>query len=176
VVWLTGIPSSGKTTIATAVDQELSRRGHRTCCLDGDLLRAGLNADLGYSVKDREESIRRMAEVAKLMTGTGAIVIVAMVSPLRSARERARQLFGPKEFVEVHVDTPIEVAERRDRKGLYRLARRGELTDMTGVDAPYEAPQRPELRLDTTKLAPHDAALAVIQALEWMGRLTPPAG
>ena len=175
MVWLTGIPSSGKSTIAAAVDQELSRRGHRTCSLDGDVVRAGLNADLGYSAEDREEAIRRMAEVAKLITGTGAIVVVAMVSPLRAARERARQLFGPKEFIEVHVDTPIEVAESRDPKGLYRRARRGELRDMTGVDAAYEAPERPELRLDTTKLSPQESALAVVQALEWMGRLTPPA-
>lgn len=165
VVWLTGLSGAGKSTIANLVEQALLARGLHTYLLDGDNVRHGLNRDLGFSDQDRAENIRRVAEVAKLMVDAGLIVITAFISPFRAERELARQLVAGGEFLEVHVDTPLALAEQRDVKGLYRKARRGELKGFTGIDAPYEAPERPELRIDTRHGRAEDGAAAVLDLL-----------
>ncbi|MBJ2156428.1 adenylyl-sulfate kinase [Variovorax sp. IB41] len=165
VVWLTGISGAGKTTIARKVETRLRALGKHTVLLDGDDLRLGLNRDLGFSDADRMESTRRVAEVAKLMSAADLVVIVALISPFRSARAMARSLFPAGAFFEIHVDTPIEIAEVRDPKFLYRKARRGEIADFTGIDSPYEAPVQPELRLDGTHPSPDALADQVIELL-----------
>ena len=165
VVWLTGISGAGKTTIARKVEARLRALGKHTVLLDGDDMRLGLNRDLGFSDADRMESTRRVAEVAKLMSAAGLVVIVALISPFRSARAMARSLFPAGAFFEIHVDTPIEIAESRDPKLLYRKARRGEIADFTGIDSPYEAPVQPELRLDGTHPSPDALADQVIELL-----------
>jgi bifunctional enzyme CysN/CysC len=175
VLWFTGLSGAGKSTIANLVEGELHRRGHHTYMLDGDNVRHGLNADLGFTEADRVENIRRVAEVSKLMVDAGLIVLVSFISPFRAERQMARSLLEAREFMEIHIDTPLSVAEDRDPKGLYRKARRGELVNFTGIDSPYEPPDRPEMRLDTTQLSPRDAARAVIDMLEEWGRLTPPS-
>ena len=148
-LWFTGLSGSGKSTIANLVDKRLVAGGHHTYLLDGDNIRHGLNRDLGFSDEDRVENIRRVAEVARLMVDAGLIVLVSFISPFRSERRLARELFAPGEFVEIFVDTPLEVAEGRDVKGLYAKARAGELPNFTGIDSPYEPPQNAELVLDT---------------------------
>ncbi len=148
-IWLTGLSGAGKSTIAQSLEQQLRARGLHTCLLDGDLLRLGLSRDLGFTQADRAENIRRTAEVAKLMRDAGLIVLVALISPLRLERQRARELFAQGEFCEVFVDTPLAECERRDPKGLYAKARRGELKNFTGIDSAYEAPLNPELHLQT---------------------------
>lgn len=165
VVWLTGLSGAGKSTIANLVEQRLHESGRHTYLLDGDNLRHGLNSDLGFTAADRVENIRRTAEVASLMVDAGLIVIVALISPFIRERAMARSLVGDGEFFEIHVDVPVHVAESRDPKGLYAKARRGELRNFTGIDAPYEAPTAPELRLDTTSLTPDEAAAEVIALL-----------
>ncbi|MEE4300354.1 MAG: sulfate adenylyltransferase subunit CysN [Pseudomonadales bacterium] len=150
VIWFTGLSGSGKSTIANALEQALHERGVRTYILDGDNVRHGLNKDLGFSDADRVENIRRIAEVARLMVDAGVVVLTAFISPFRAERELARSLFGAGEFVEVFVDTPLDVVEKRDPKGLYGKARRGEIPNFTGIDSPYEAPESPEFRVDTT--------------------------
>ena len=162
VIWLTGLSGAGKSTIANLVDQRLHEAGCHTYLLDGDNLRHGLNQDLGFSAVDRVENIRRTAEVAKLMVDAGLIVIAALISPFARERELARSLVAEGEFFEIHVDVPVHIAEERDPKGLYAKARRGELRNFTGIDAPYEAPTAPDLRLDTTSLTPEEAASEVI--------------
>jgi len=149
-VWFTGLSGSGKSTIANLVEKRLLALGHHTYLLDGDNVRHGLNKDLGFTDEDRVENLRRVAEVAKLMTDAGLIVLVSFISPFRAERRAARALFAEDEFIEVFVSTPLAVAEQRDIKGLYAKARRGELPHFTGIDSPYEAPEAPELRLDTT--------------------------
>jgi adenylyl-sulfate kinase len=166
VIWLTGIPAAGKSTIANALEIELHRRGRHTYLLDGDRLRRGLNADLGFSDADRNENVRRVAEVARLMADAGLIVIVALISPFRAARAAARARFEPSEFIEVFVDTPPDVAEQRDPKGQYRAARRHELSDFTSIDSPYEPPDAPELRIDTTRMSAAEAAAQLLALLE----------
>ena len=166
VIWLTGRPGAGKSTIANLVEIDLHARGKHTYVLDGDNVRDGLNRDLGFSDSDRVENIRRVAEVSNLMLDAGLIVIVAFISPFRLGREMARSLFGDDEFVEVYVDAPLSVAEERDPKGLYKKARRGDVKDFTGVDSPYEPPERPELRIDTVSLSPEESAALLISALE----------
>jgi bifunctional enzyme CysN/CysC len=166
VLWFTGLSGAGKSTLANIVETELHRRGHQTYLLDGDNVRHGLNRDLGFTEADRVENIRRVAEVAKLMVDAGLIVLVSFISPFRSERQMARALFAEGEFIEVFVDTPLEVAEERDPKGLYKKARRGELANFTGIDSPYEAPEHPEIRVDTTTSTPDLAAGAVIALLE----------
>ena len=171
VVWLTGISGAGKSTVARQVEARLRARGRPTVLLDGDDMRLGLNRVLGFSDADRMESTRRVAEVARLMTAAGLTVIVALISPFRSARELARSRVPAGTFFEVHVDTPIEIAEARDPKSLYRKARRGEITDFTGIDSTYEAPERPQLRLDGAHVLPDALADQVIELLHGAGFL-----
>jgi bifunctional enzyme CysN/CysC len=165
VLWLTGLSGAGKSAIANLVAKKLYARGRHAYLLDGDNVRHGLNRDLGFTDADRVENIRRVAEVAKLMVDAGLIVITAFISPFRTEREMARRLFEAGEFVEIHVDAPLAVAEARDVKGLYAKARRGELPHFTGIDSPYEAPEAPELRLDTGVEAPARLADQVVAAL-----------
>jgi len=162
VLWFTGLSGAGKSTIADLVEQELHRRGCQTMSLDGDNLRHGLCRDLGFGDADRAENIRRVAEVARLMTDAGLIVLVSLISPFREDRDQARALLPPEEFVEIFVDTPLTECERRDRKGLYRRARAGEIVNFTGVDGPYEAPQEPELHLRFGEGEPIDQAARVV--------------
>lgn len=164
-VWFTGLSGAGKSTIANLADKGLHARGYHTFVLDGDNVRHGLNKDLGFTDEDRVENIRRVAEVAKLMTDAGLVVLVSFISPFRAERQMARELFGPGEFVEVHVDTPLAVAEQRDVKGLYAKARAGKIPNFTGIDSPYEAPESPELRLDTTDESPAVLAERLIDYL-----------
>ena len=166
VLWLTGLSGAGKSTIADRLEQKLQELDRYTYLLDGDNVRHGLNKDLGFTDQDRVENIRRIAEVARLMVDAGLIVIVSFISPFRSEREMARALVEEGEFVEIHVDTPLEVCEARDPKGLYAKARKGDLANFTGVDSPYEAPQDPELRINTTQLSVDEAADMVIAYLE----------
>lgn len=169
VVWFTGLSGAGKSTIAELLDRELHALGRHVYVLDGDRLRQGLNRDLGFSVADRDENVRRVAEVARLMADAGLIVLVALISPLRAERELARARIGDADFVEVHVDTPLTVAEARDVKGLYGRARRGELKNFTGIDSPYEAPLAPALRIDTTACSAQDAARQLLDLLRHRG-------
>ena len=166
VLWLTGLSGAGKSTIANRIEKKLTAAGRHTYLLDGDNVRHGLNKDLGFTAQDRVENIRRVAEVSRLMVDAGLIVLVSFISPFRSERRMARELFAPGEFFEVFVDTPLAEAERRDVKGLYRKARRGELKNFTGIDSPYEAPENPELRIDTTTLSPEQAADRIVAHLE----------
>ena len=165
VIWLTGISGAGKSTIANLVEKKLLRMNRHTFLLDGDNIRHGLNKDLGFTDADRVENIRRVGEVAKLMTDAGLIVITAFISPFRAERDMVRQMMCPGEFFEVHVDTPVQVAEQRDVKGLYKKARAGQLKNFTGVDSPYEAPTAPEMHVDTTKMSPEEAAEAIVKRL-----------
>lgn len=165
VLWLTGLSGSGKSTIANVLEQKLARMNRHTLLLDGDNVRHGLNKDLGFTEADRVENIRRVGEVAKLMTDAGLIVITAFISPFRSERDMVRAMMQPGEFVEVFVDTPLEVAEARDVKGLYAKARAGQLKNFTGIDSPYEAPENAEIRIDTTDMSPSEAADVIIARL-----------
>jgi bifunctional enzyme CysN/CysC len=169
VVWFTGLSGAGKSTIANIVEKKLHAMGRHTFLLDGDNVRHGLNKDLGFTEADRVENIRRVAEVAKLMLDAGLIVLVSFISPFRAERRLARDLVAQGEFCEVFVDAPLEVAEQRDRKGLYKKARRGELKNFTGIDSPYEPPEHAEIRIDTTARAAEDAADAIVAHLSRMG-------
>ena len=171
VLWFTGLSGAGKSTIANRVEQKLLALGHHSYLLDGDNVRHGLNRDLGFTAADRVENIRRVAEVARLMVDAGLIVLMAFISPFRAERHMARGLLAEGEFVEIHVDTPLEVAEQRDMKGLYRKARAGQLKNFTGIDSPYEPPESPELRLNTLTLSAEEAAQRVIQYLQRAGSL-----
>jgi bifunctional enzyme CysN/CysC len=171
VLWLTGLSGAGKSTIANLVETELHRRGLHTYLLAGDNVRHGLSKDLGFTDADRVENVRRVAEVARMMADAGLIVIVSFISPFRSERRMARSLMEEGEFLEVFVDTPLEVAESRDRKGLYAKARRGEIVNFTGVDSPYEAPEQPEVHLDTTAEPAEGSAQRVLDALAERGLL-----
>ena len=165
VLWMTGLSGSGKSTIANIVEKKLARMNRHTFLLDGDNVRHGLNKDLGFTDADRVENIRRVGEVAKLMTDAGLIVITAFISPFREERDMVRGMMAPGEFVEVFVDTPLEVAEERDVKGLYAKARAGDLKNFTGIDSPYEAPESAEIRIDTTAMTPEEAADLIIAKL-----------
>lgn len=148
-VWLTGLSAAGKSTIAAALERQLIDSATACYMLDGDNVRAGINRDLGFGPEDRRENIRRIAEIARLMNDAGLVVITAFISPYRADRQMASEIIGADRFIEVHIDAPLEVCERRDPKGLYRKARRGELPDFTGVTAPYEAPRNPDMVLAT---------------------------
>ena len=169
VIWFTGLSGAGKSTIANLVEKRLHALGKHTYLLDGDNVRHGLNKDLGFTDADRVENIRRVAEVARLMVDAGLIVLVSFISPFRSERRMARDLVREGEFLEVFVHAPLEVAEKRDPKGLYKKARRGELGNFTGVDSPYETPEHPDVRLDTTRLSAEDGASAILQHLARVG-------
>ena len=163
VLWMTGLSGSGKSTIANAVELKLAQMNRHTFLLDGDNVRHGLNKDLGFTDADRIENIRRVGEVAKLMTDAGLIVITAFISPFRSEREMVRNMMAPGEFIEVFIDTPLPVAEKRDVKGLYAKARTGQLKNFTGIDSPYEAPETPEIHIDTTQLTIDEAAQIIFE-------------
>lgn len=165
VLWFTGLSGAGKSTIANLLEKKLYAQGKHTYLLDGDNIRHGLSKDLGFTAADRVENIRRVAEVAKLMVDAGLIVLVAFISPFRSERALARSLFAPGEFLEIFVDTPVAEAERRDPKGLYKKARAKQLKNFTGIDSPYEPPESPELRLDTTTLSAEESAQQILQRL-----------
>jgi bifunctional enzyme CysN/CysC len=171
ILWFTGLSGAGKSTIANLVEKQLHADGRQTYLLDGDNVRHGLNKDLGFTDEDRVENIRRVAEVARLMVDAGLIVMVSFISPFRSERRMARALVEAGEFIEVFVDAPLAQAEARDVKGLYKKARRGELKNFTGIDSPYEAPEKPELHLDTAQLTPEAAALRVIKYLREAGNI-----
>jgi bifunctional enzyme CysN/CysC len=165
VLWFTGLSGSGKSTIANLVEKKLHRMNRHTFLLDGDNVRHGLNKDLGFTEADRIENIRRVGEVAKLMADAGLIVITAFISPFRAEREMVRAMLPEGEFLEIFIDTPIEEAERRDVKGLYKKARSGALKNFTGIDSPYEAPDNPQVRIDTTQLTPQQAADLIVDTL-----------
>jgi len=165
LLWFTGLSGSGKSTIANLVEKKLFRMNRHTFLLDGDNVRHGLNKDLGFTEADRIENIRRVGEVSKLMTDAGLIVVTAFISPFRAEREMVRGMLPEGEFLEVFIDTPLEVAEERDVKGLYKKARAGELKNFTGIDSPYEAPESPEIRIDTTSMSPDEAAAFIVERL-----------
>ena len=165
VLWLTGLSGAGKSTIANLVERKLARMNRHTFLLDGDNVRHGLNKDLGFTDADRVENIRRVGEVARLMADAGLIVVTAFISPFRAEREMVRAMLPAGEFFEIHVDTPLAEAERRDVKGLYAKARSGQLKNFTGVDSPYEPPEHPELRIDTTTMTAEEAAERIVRRL-----------
>ena len=165
VLWFTGLSGAGKSTIANLVEKKLCLLGRHTFLLDGDNVRHGLNRDLGFTDADRVENIRRVGEVSRLMTDAGLIVITAFISPFRAERKMVREMIAPGEFFEIFIDTPLAAAERRDVKGLYKKARAGELKHFTGIDSPYEAPEAPEMRIDTTSLSPEQAADLIVERL-----------
>ncbi len=170
-LWLTGLPSAGKTTIGKVLVDRLTQRGWFTELLDGDEIRKGLSADLGFDRASREAHAGRVAFVAKLLARNGAIPIVALISPYRSSRARARETIG--RFVEIYVNTPLTVCEERDVKGLYKRARAGEIREMTGVDDPYEVPEKPEIVVDAVRLTPQQSADHILGELSRLGFLPP---
>ncbi len=172
-IWFTGLPSSGKSTIAFTLEHALIARGHLSYVLDGDNIRHGLNKNLGFSPADRNENIRRIGEVARLFADAGLLTCTSFISPYRADRDQARQIHAAAglPFIEVFVQTPVELCEQRDPKGLYKKARAGELKEFTGVSAPYEEPLKPEIVLNTAELSPTDAAGRVLAYLEETGLL-----
>lgn len=172
MLWFTGLSGSGKSTVAVALERELHRRGRLCRLLDGDNIRTGINAGLGFSADDRRENIRRIAEVGKLFVDTGIITLAAFVSPTEELRTLARDIIGAADFKEIFVATPLEECERRDVKGLYARARRGEVKNFTGISAPFEAPQNPALVLDTTDTPVEESVGKVLALLEEAGVLT----
>ena len=162
MLWFTGLSGSGKSTIANEVEKKLALMNRHTFLLDGDNVRHGLNKDLGFTESDRIENIRRIGEVAKLMTDAGLIVLTAFISPVSRRAAMVRDMITGGEFIEIFVDTPLEVAEARDVKGLYKKAREGKLKNFTGIDSPYEAPEDPEIRVNTVDMSPEEAADFII--------------
>ena len=172
ILWFTGLSGSGKSTVANALEGALFELGHHTYLLDGDNVRHGLNKDLGFSAEDRVENIRRIGEVAKLFVDAGAIVMTAFISPYRPDRALVRDLMEEGEFLEVFVDTPLEVCEQRDPKGLYKKARAGEIKNFTGIDDPYEAPENPEVTVYTADSSVEESATTLIAELQRLGYLS----
>lgn len=165
MVWMTGLSGSGKSTVALGVERELHKRGLLCRLLDGDNIRDGINRGLGFSPEDRRENIRRIAEVGKLMVDTGIITLACFVSPTEEIREMARNIIGEKDFFEVYLSTPLSECERRDVKGLYARARRGEVKDFTGISAPFEAPEHPALAIDTTTTPLQENVMKVVEMI-----------
>ena len=163
MIWFTGLSGSGKSTIAIALERELQKRGLLCRILDGDNIRSGINNNLGFSAEDRIENIRRIAEIGKLFVDTGIITIAAFISPNNDIREMAANIIGKEDFMEIYVSTPIEECERRDVKGLYAKARKGEIKNFTGISAPFEAPQHPALSLDTSKLSVEESVNKLLE-------------
>ena len=170
-VWLTGLSGSGKSTIAVGSEKALLERGRHAYVLDGDNIRHGLNKNLGFSTADRTENIRRIGEVAKLFTDAGVIVMTSFISPYRADRDAVRAIMGKGDFVEVHVEASVETCEGRDVKGLYKKARAGEIPEFTGISAPYEAPERPELVLDTQRQSVEESVATLVAYLDKQGYL-----
>ena len=166
IIWFTGLSGSGKSTLAHAVEEELHQAGCRTFVFDGDNVRHGLCANLGFSAEDRHENIRRIGEMAKLFIEAGVIAMTAFISPFKSDRERVRALVSEKDFIEIYCDSPLAVCEERDVKGLYQKARRGEIKNYTGISAPYEKPEHPELILDTAGKSIEENVARVLDLLE----------
>lgn len=162
-IWLTGLSGAGKSTLANKLEWELNRTGKHTYLLDGDNIRHGLCQDLGMSATDRQENIRRVGEVAHLMVDAGLIVIAAFISPSQADRNELKRRFAAGDFVEVHVSTPLKVCEARDPKGLYKKARRGEITNFTGISAPYEDPSHPDISIDTSKVSMQDSISSILR-------------
>ncbi len=171
-IWLTGLSGSGKSTLAVAAEKALSDRGKHTYILDGDNVRMGLNNNLGFSPEDRTENIRRIGEVAKLFTDAGTLVFSSFISPYRADRDAVREVLGEGDFVEVHVSASLEVCESRDIKGLYAKARKGEIPEFTGISAPYEAPERPELVVDTGNQTLEQSVAVLVEYLDKSGYLS----
>jgi adenylylsulfate kinase len=171
VLWFTGLPSSGKSTIASEVEYQLNSKGIRTYLLDGDNVRHGLNSNLGFSPEDREENIRRIGEVAKLFVDSGVITFVAFISPYRKDRERARSILEDGEFIEVYVKCPVAVCEQRDPKGFYEKAKKGEIKEFTGISAPYEEPLDPEIVLETDRISVKESVKKIIDYLGIRGMI-----
>lgn len=166
IVWFTGLSGAGKSTIMDIVEARLAQLGAHTYALDGDNLRFGLNQDLGFSDEDRAENVRRAGEVARLMLDAGLIVLCAFISPFRADRDRLRGQVGPQEFIEVFVDAPLDVCMERDPKGIYAKARAGQITKVTGIDSPYEMPERPDIHLKTAEATPEALADQVVERLK----------
>lgn len=175
-IWLTGLSGSGKSTVAVAAEAELVRRGRLAYVLDGDNVRHGLNKNLGFSPEDRTENIRRIGEVAKLFTDTGVIVFTAFISPYRADRDQVRELFEAGDFVEVYMDADVATCEERDPKGLYKKARAGEIPEFTGISAPYEEPEKPELVVSTKGRSVEESVALLVDYLEEKGFLASPEG
>jgi adenylylsulfate kinase len=167
LIWFTGLSGSGKTTLATLLEQHLRGLGFNCCLLDGDVVRKGLNKDLGFSDADRRENLRRIAEVSKLMINSGLVVIAAFVSPYEADRAMVREIVGASDFIEVFVDCPIEVCERRDTKGHYKKVRAGEIKNFTGIDAPYERPTNPDIILKTDQFSVDESLKFLISKLPY---------
>lgn len=165
MLWFTGLSGSGKSTVAIALERELHRRGLLCRILDGDNIRSGINSNLGFSADDRRENIRRIAEVSKLFVDTGIITLAAFISPTEELRRLAADIIGKEDFKEIYISTPLAECERRDVKGLYARARRGEVKDFTGISAPFEAPESPALKLDTSVLSVEESVAALVQLL-----------
>jgi bifunctional enzyme CysN/CysC len=171
IVWFTGLSGAGKSTIMNIVEARLAQVGAHTYALDGDNLRFGLNQDLGFSDEDREENVRRAGEVARLMLDAGLIVLCAFISPFRAGRERLRAQVGANEFIEVFVDAPLEVCMKRDPKGIYAKARASQISKVTGIDSPYELPERPDIHLKTAEATPEALAKEVVERLKSLGTI-----
>jgi adenylylsulfate kinase len=166
VLWFTGLSGSGKSTIANAVEQQLFESGFKTYTLDGDNIRQGINKGLSFTAEDRAENLRRIAEVAKLFVDSGQICMAAFVSPTRADRKIVKDIIGEKDFIEIFVDTPLEVCEQRDVKGLYAKARKGEIKNFTGISAPYEAPENPQVQVKTENKSIQDSAKEVFDYIK----------
>ena len=171
IIWLTGLSGAGKSTLASALESALIHNGHHSYILDGDNVRHGLNKDLGFSSRDRVENIRRIGEVAKLLVDAGLIAVTAFISPFRADREMVRKLVAPGDFIEIYVKASIEVCEQRDPKGLYAKARAGLIKEFTGIDSPYEAPESPELVIDTAEMPLQQSTAKILDYLVSSGRI-----
>lgn len=165
VIWMTGLSASGKTTVASALQEILFSRGYLTCLLDGDIVRSGLNVDLNFSEQDRMENVRRIAEVAKINCQNGLITICSFISPTREIRSLACSIIGDQDFVEIFIDTPLDICEERDPKGLYKKARAGEIESFTGISAPYETPENPDLHIRTEQYSVQECCSQILEYL-----------